>query len=441
MDGLAVSSLGAFGASWNETPTIDRMAAGGTTWDRVICTHDDTIRMLSGIWGQLSGDRSWLEGWKRRGRVELFLSSGDQATELAELAGQIGFDQCTIVETIANSLHRSDELDSPADEVEDAALSQLLLPLLERIGMSGRADAKSESSDWSMLWVHGDLLTRRWDAPRWLFPVEEEDDDTEPEDKGEWELEDFGIELSEADLPAAGMSAAEFDDEHTAGETFESLSSEALSSEGLGLNDDADPPALFDQVSVPAVKLTPDSHPDLVTSWMQTYGCQVRLLDRLIGLLLEALNAGEEKVGLALVGTSGFSLGQNGWIGHRVGPIRTPQIHVPVILFDGEGPGVRISGARTLEEAIASISSDSLEDVSARPSPEQWADDPERAVIVTQTARASRVITTDQWFFVQEGDEPHLFLKPDDRDDANDVADRCRDVVESMSAPVQPSVT
>jgi hypothetical protein len=425
MDGLAVSSLGAFGASWNETPSIDRMAAGGTTWDRVICNHDETVYTLSGIWGQLSGDRTWIEGWKRRGRVELFLSSGDQAKALAELAGQIGFDQCTIVETIANSLHRSSELDAPADEVEDAALSQLLLPLLERIGMSGRADAKAESSDWSMLWVHGDLLTRHWDAPRWLFPVDEEDDDTEPEDKGEWEVDDFGIELSEDNLPETDLSPTEFEDEHLSGD---------------GLTDDAEPPALFDQVTVPALKLTPDSHPDLVTSWMQTYGCQVRLLDRLLGLLLEALNAREEKVGLALVGTSGFSLGQNGWIGHRVGPIRTPQIHVPVILFDGEGPGVRVSGARTLEEAIASISSESLEDASARPSPEQWADDAERATIVTQTERASRVITTDQWFFVQEGEQPRLFLKPDDRDDANDVADRCRDVVESMSAPVQTSV-
>lgn len=429
MDGLAVSSLGAFGASWNETPTIDRMAAGGTTWDRVICTDDDTVRTLSGIWGQLSGDRTWLEGWKRRGRVELFLSAGEQATALAELAGQIGFDQCTIVETIVNSLHRSDELDAPADEVEDAALSQLLLPLLERIGMSGRADAKSESSDWSMLWVHGDLLTRYWDAPRWLFPVEDEDDDTEPEDKGEWELDDFGIE----------SLAADFEVEHGAVDESESLVNEGLGNEDL--NHDTNPPALFDQVTVPALKLTPDSHPDLVTSWMQTYGCQVRLLDRLIGLLLEALNSREEKVGLALVGTSGFSLGQNGWIGHRVGPIRTPQIHVPVILFDGQGPGVRVSGARTLEEAIASISSESLEDDSARPSPEQWADDAERAAIVTQTGRASRVITTDQWFFVQEDEQPRLFLKPDDRDDANDVADRCRDVVESMSAPVHPSVT
>jgi hypothetical protein len=55
--------------------------------------------------------------------------------------------------------------------------------------------------------------------------------------------------------------------------------------------------------------------------------------------------------------------------------------------------------------------------------------------VVTRSDRAAKAITTAQWFFVDDGqDQKKLFLKPDDRDDVNDVASRCRDVIEEFDA-------
>jgi hypothetical protein len=405
LDGLATAAVGAYGSSWNETPAIDRMASQGTVFDRAICTHDHTASQLKAIWGERGINHDFVSAWKRSGRVELFVNAGEQATLLSQLADQLGFDQCTVVETNADSEHDASQNSKlPPDDIEDTSLAQLFVPVLDRLN---DVDPQ-ESRDWSLLWIHSDLLTRCWDAPRWLFPIDEEDDDEEPIDQVDWLLEDF--------------EAASADVIHTDAP-------------------EPKPPGLFESTEVPKLALNPDSHPDLVTSWMQTYGCQVRLLDRLMELLLEAIESFAEPVGLALVGTSGFSLGQNGWIGHRAGSIRTPQIHVPIVLFDGSGPGIRRSGVQPIETALhAILPIPSQEEPSLgetkRVAASEWSreDDADLAV-TTQTARAKRVITTPQWFFVQESgdeEEARLYLKPDDRDDMNDVADRCRDVVDTM---------
>ncbi len=81
---------------------------------------------------------------------------------------------------------------------------------------------------------------------------------------------------------------------------------------------------------------------------MQTYGCQVRLVDRMVTLLLQAIQSSEVETTFVLMGTSGFQLGQNGWIGHRAGPLRSPEIHVPSDGSSGK-TGIRIGGVHTLE--------------------------------------------------------------------------------------------
>jgi hypothetical protein len=400
LDGLATAAVGAYGSSWNETPAIDRMAAQGTVFDRAICSNDHTTAQLKAIWSERTGTLDFVSSWKCQGRVELFVSAGDQAAPLAQLADQLGFDQCTVVETNADSeLTAPSDTAASTDDIEDTALAQLMLPVLERLNDT---DAQAPS-DWSLFWIHSDALTRRWDAPRWLFPIEEEDDDEEPIDQVDWMLEDFEA----ASSPSEPNATPELK-----------------------------PPALFMSAEVPSFALSLASHPDLVTSWMQTYGCQVRLLDRIMELLLDAIQNVSDPIGVALVGTSGFSLGQNGWIGHRIGPIRTPQIHVPIVLFDGDGPGIRLSGLRSIETAMRALTPTPPSNETQRTLASDWAqEDATDTSIVTNSTRAKRIITTPQWFFVEDSDDDDdakLFLKPDDRDDMNDVADRCRDTVDVM---------
>ncbi len=170
---------------------------------------------------------------------------------------------------------------------------------------------------------------------------------------------------------------------------------------------------------------------------MQTYGCQVRLVDRMVTLLLEAIQSCEVETTFVFMGTSGFQLGQNGWIGHRAGPLRSPEIHVPAIVHHGK-PGIRIGGVHTLEMVFSKIEAPPLptSDSDLLVSPEFWAqcDALPQQTVETQSPRVTRATTTNEWFYVEESQGSRLYSKPDDHSDVNDVAARCRDVMEELAA-------
>ncbi len=414
-DGLATAALGPYGSSWNETPAINQMAAFGTVWDRCIANSDDSIEVLRAIWQSrcvtddevaladplLASTTNWIERCREFGKIELFIESGPLAPRLKELANDLDLSQCTVVETIPCDLTGV----SPAIDIEATAFAGLLAPVIQRVG-----DPQVEAQDWSVLWIHSDWLTRCWDAPRELFPVDEEDlGDDAPEDQLEWSLDDFE--------KSSSVSAES---------RFPSIAPK--------------PPGIFDAITPPVLKRSDDDHPDLVTSWMQTYGCQVRLIDHLIGWLLESVLPEDGSVGLAVIGTSGFSLGQNGWIGFHAGPIRSPQIHLPIIAWNGKPRGLRL-GALTQPADVTRYLMPSTDKSSDSPvSCPDWlaSDSGKTRQVSTSSNQAERLITTDQWFLAQEAGQTHLFLKPDDREDVNDIADRCRDVVETLCSQTTP---
>ena len=68
-------------------------------------------------------------------------------------------------------------------------------------------------------------------------------------------------------------------------------------------------------------------------------------------------------------------------------------------------------------------------------SPEQWcqASDEFDRRVVTDVARSNLAVTTSGWSFVRDHDgSDHLFLKPDDVDDTNDVGRLRSDVVDRL---------
>lgn len=447
LDAFANLAIGAYGSSWNATPNIDSMASRGITWDRAIAASDDTLQTLRECWTAPceipkhgdGGDADWIARCRQHGRVELILSddSGgrDQSQRLAQLAGEVGFDRCTMVEANLG--------DEPSEEIESTAIAQLFAALVDRMQETPEAKEPGEApaSSWSVLWLHSDLLARHWDAPRWLFPVDEADGPDEASDQPD---EDDGDEYEDAEDGAED----EIEAFEPASDTFRppSYSFDLLPDPSFDptLEDDEEqpdgPPELVDTVTPPDYRIAPDDHPDWVMTWMQTYGCQVRLVDQLIAMVAETIKQLDPGIGLAVVGTSGFSFGQNGWIGHRAGPLRSPQIHIPAIVQDPLGPMLRWPRLSSLAEVIQRIVPGH-----AAPSPEFWAGlsefEPRRdeataarktPEVRTRSDRATSAITTDQWFFVRDEDATRLFLKPDDRDDVNDVADRCRDVVDEF---------
>ena len=70
-----------------------------------------------------------------------------------------------------------------------------------------------------------------------------------------------------------------------------------------------------------ALSVSDDDDPDLLFAWMNRYANQVNTIDASIDWLLEALP--DRRATLMLAGSSSFALGENGWIGHHCGPLRS----------------------------------------------------------------------------------------------------------------------
>ena len=388
LEGLTPAALGCYGSSWNQTPAVDAIANTGCVWDRWLATTDRPSEMFHRMVEGIEQTPSWKNHWQARGNVDLI-------TDVAEIAASfedLPFDRML-------SLHNREQEWSPlpAEDIVDTQLGQLVAAAIER---------DSEDEDWSILWLHSDFLTTRWDAPRYLALIDEDDEEPlTPSDE---------VELLEA--------------ENSVMEQLEKL------------------PPIFNDVSPPALQLPNEIHPDLVTSWMRTYGCQIRLIDVLLEILLTSLKADDPHV--LIVGTSGFQLGQNGWIGHRQGPLRSADIRLPMIVSDiGPLHLPHLSGGDTFPQILDQLASHSnpAGGQSAGWSPEQWCQSDAPASVITKSDRIVHAVTTPDWFYVQDPDQSeHLYLKPDDIDDFNNVArlrpDIVKQLVSSQKTPVDPEV-
>ncbi len=312
-------------------------------------------------------DGGWTDAWKGLGSVELMTDS----ETAVDVAPKHCFDQVHCVRNDRNAT-------MPEPDIVETQLGQLVAAAIER-------DAEDDS--WSLLWMHSSFLTQRWDAPRHLFPIDQSDRDNEGR-------------LDEAEMLEAELDQAP-------------------------VLDRLDP--IFDQVSPPHIELQQSSHPDLATSWMRTYGCQVRLIDVMIEILLQSLRVEDPQV--MILGTSGFRLGQGGWIGHRAGPLRSPDIRLPVILSDcGPLRIGQLAASGQLAESIREISSQAPPVSSA---PHQWSRPVGQTEIETNSSRSQSAVTTPEWFFVRDRDSSeHLFLKPDDVEDFNDIGRIRHDIVQ-----------
>jgi hypothetical protein len=256
----------------------------------------------------------------------------------------------------------------PASDVAETHFARLIAAAVERA-------ARTEPC--RLIWIHSRFLTAIWDAP---------------------------LELS---------SSADFDFEvPNEPDEDESAAEESTVS-----------------TQPPSMELTDEDDPDLVSNWMRVYACQVRLIDLLVGVLLDSIPT--EDATVVIAGTSGFRLGQGGWIGHRVGPLRSADVRVPLIVSRGGPlhvpqltPGHRFNDLlnRTFEESSAVCT------------PEQWCVSASQAnPISIQSDRAIAAVCSSQWFYVQDSDgSEHLYLKPDDIDDFNDIGRLREDVLETL---------
>ena len=376
LEGLTPAALGCYGSSWNRTPAIDAIADTGCVWDRWLATDDQPSNMFLQMVENLDKTTHWKDKWQASGSIDLITDVKDIADQFEKLP----FDRMV-------SLHDREQQQeqTPAEDIVETQFGQLVAAAIER---------DAEQDDWSILWLHSDFLTKRWDAPRYMALMDEGDEDSlAPSDE---------VELLENDNEVTEM--------------VEKL------------------PPYFEDLTPPSFQLPAESHPDLVMSWMRTYGCQIRMLDVLIEILLTSLKA--EDPHMLIVGTSGFQLGQHGWMGHRLGPLRSADIRLPLIVSDlGPLHLPQLSGGDTFPNLLDQIASHSSPEGSGSLmwSPEQWCQSDEGTSVITKSNRTTHAVTTPDWFYVQDHDQSeHLYLKPDDIDDFNDVARLRPDIVEQL---------
>ena len=155
VDGLRAQALGAFGNTWYQTPSLDRLASEGMVYDRFLGESNQ----LSDAYGAMWTGQHVLDGPRDGGRhlLDLLDNAGylrHLVTDEPELVNRLDtnqFDDVTFVDS--NQPRR-------ASEVIDTALGQVLEAAADVLGgWSGEYEQPR------FLWVHLRGLLAAWDAP------------------------------------------------------------------------------------------------------------------------------------------------------------------------------------------------------------------------------------------------------------------------------------
>jgi hypothetical protein len=318
-------------------------------------------------------DNQWIAPFRKVGPVELLTDEPSIALSTVVTA----LDRVDLIKA-------RDSQAAPCNKIEETQLAKLFATAVDRLS---RKDLPG------LLWIHTSNLVRTWDAPRDLAIIDDDsfDDDWEDSD----ELSDFGVAERRADQAMAPR-----------------------------------PPAVFMDCVPPSFRVPDDSHPDLIVSWMRTYGCQVRLLDMLIRTLLMLETCRSAQVVLA--GTSGFALGEQGWFGANAGPLRSNRVRLP-LLISGPTP------LRVPTLVSSSVVPILLQLMGRGKTPlisaEMWlARESEYSPIIETNGFSGEVVrTTPRWCGARDGSgKTQLYLKPDDINDVNDIASLRTDVVHAL---------
>jgi arylsulfatase A-like enzyme len=210
------------------------------------------------------------------------------------------------------------------------------------------------------------------------------------------------------------------------------------------LMDEDDPPPIGSCDS-PVVERT-RSDSDTAFQFACAYAAQVMVLDECWRSLDDAVRrcaSGEWLV--VLVGARGFPLGEHARIGSVDERLYAEQLHVPLLLRfpDGRGKLLRrpelvshVDLGRTLVEWIAASAGgrDDLGKTIGESSLLSLADALPREWRQTHIARSTstQALRTPDWSYRRERDQVELFVRPDDRWEANDVAARCPEETAEM---------
>jgi arylsulfatase A-like enzyme len=215
-------------------------------------------------------------------------------------------------------------------------------------------------------------------------------------------------------------------------------------------------------VNPPAQKFSGDIDPDVLLGLRHAYAGEITVLDYCLGGLLDAIAAGAWSDAL-LIATScrGFPLGEHGIVGGAAESLYGELLHVPWLV---RVPGAARYGARCqglvqpadlyatvcdwLSPANQAAQAAAMPWYTGRSLVPRGEDgQPKRKLIVARSSAGETALSTPAWFLRAEaplaagsedaGRRLELYVKPDDRFEANEVSDRCLDIVDEFRAVMQ----
>jgi arylsulfatase A-like enzyme len=378
VDGLRASALGAYGNTSVPTPALNQFAAESLLFDQSFAPAAELGAIYRAMWSSRHPLRDAGRDGRERTLPRILRQSGYETTlvsddsQVSSFATAKEFDQQVACETEGGN-------------VESA-------PLLVRTFATASeivAEASRRETP-QLVWVHVKGLYGPWEAP---------------------------IELQQR------------------------------------LLDEGDPPPVTER-NPPDFVIDDHHDADLIFRFASAYAAQIMLLDECWSGLMETMRAtGREDRWLTmLIGARGFPLGEHQHVGGIDDRLYAEQLHVPwLVRFpDRRGQLSRCSrlvshldvlptieewlGARAGQESKIDTVYDGM---SVLP----WsgrAAQPGRGDLLSIGDRAQLLQTSD-WslrFHVVDGERPtehELYVRPDDRWQANDVAARCPDVVARLA--------
>jgi arylsulfatase A-like enzyme len=207
--------------------------------------------------------------------------------------------------------------------------------------------------------------------------------------------------------------------------------------EPLLAREEGDPPPA-DALEPPALQLDAASDPDVAFRWSCAYAAQVMVLDSCFDGLLQTIEESEQHDNwlVVLCGVRGFPLGEHGWVGGVDGRLFAEQLHVPLVC--------RSPDRRSRLSRNANLTS--LTDLS--PALLGLADHgfvvPPRDALIAAGPAGIQAIRTADWSLrydptaasIESRDDSccELYVRPDDRWEANNVAMLCPEETAALLA-------
>ncbi len=371
IDRLGAGYLGPYGATWLDTPAFNHLASQSLLIEHALSDSPELARVYRSLW---TGRHAANHDEPAAPLAKIFSAAGYQTsllTDDAEVANSpLAVDFQRRFEPLPGAAS------STAADVADTQLARMFDTAIEMF---------SEASSPFLLWVHLQAMQGPWDAP--------------------WELR------------------AQWADE-----------------------EDPSPPEFVDP---PLRRLPATYDPDEVLGVIHAYAGQVAVLDRCLGWFLQAFESSSRALDTLLVVTAprGYPLGEH----HRIGPVNNALhgelLHIPLLLRFPAGLDNAFRAQAIAQPADVFATLTDWAQVTNAPTgiwgqslmrlteDEEWRRD--RAVAVYGDERSLR---TPAWFLrrpatTDDSSEPvELYVKPDDRWEANEVSDRLPEIVEAMLA-------